>query len=143
MKFFIDSALSPIVAERLREAGYDAVHTRDYDMTSATDSSILERAAAEQRVVVSADTDFGTQLAESGHAFPSVLLFRRGVTRRPEGQAELLIADPHFSAPNANGPQPKGRAWPLADEARCSEGPVTCVLGSDSSDSWLTGSERF
>ena len=93
MKFFIDSALSPIVAERLREAGYDAVHTRDYDMTSASDSSILERAAAEQRVVVSADTDFGTQLAESGHALPSVLPFRRGVTRRPDGQAELLLAN--------------------------------------------------
>lgn len=75
MRFFIDSALSPIAAERLREAGYDAVHTRDYGMHLAADSSILERAAAEQRVVVSADTDFGAQLAESGHAPPRFFYF--------------------------------------------------------------------
>jgi predicted nuclease of predicted toxin-antitoxin system len=93
MKLLLDENLSPALSRFLIEDGYDVVHVRDRGLASVTDDVVRALAAAEERVLISADTDFGTLLARSGASEPSVVLVRRAVGRRASQQARLHIAN--------------------------------------------------
>jgi predicted nuclease of predicted toxin-antitoxin system len=93
VKFLIDNNLSPLLADALKAAGHDAVHLRDLRMQAATDHVVLEHARADERVLVSADTDFGGLLARSGASTPSVILIRRLAGRRAAEQAAIILAN--------------------------------------------------
>lgn len=50
LRFLVDNALSPVVAERLRTADHDAVHVRDYGLEAASDEEIFARAVEEDLI---------------------------------------------------------------------------------------------
>lgn len=82
MKVLLDESLSQRLCDPLVKAGHDAVHVGDLDLLSEPDEVIMQAARDSDRVLISADTDFGTLLAFSGDEWPSVLLLRgRGRTK--------------------------------------------------------------
>jgi predicted nuclease of predicted toxin-antitoxin system len=95
MKFLIDNALSPQIAESLRTVGHDAVHVRECGLQAAPDDEVFDRADEEGRIIVSADTDFGTILAVRKSFKPSIVLFRRETSHNPSNQLDLLLANLH------------------------------------------------
>ena len=62
-------------------------------MATAIDREVLAFALDEQRIVVSADTDFGELLARSNASGPSIVLFRRQGQRSASEVAALLLAN--------------------------------------------------
>lgn len=93
MKWLVDNALSPIIADLLSAAGHDAVHVRALALHAATDEVVFQAAVDQERVLISADTDFGTMLILRKATRPSVILFRHGAPRKPDDQAALLLAN--------------------------------------------------
>ncbi len=91
MRFLLDESVSPLVKEPLIEAGHDAVHLHDLGIGGAPDPVVVDTAVAESRIVMTLDTDFGELVAKAALRFPSIVLFRGEVTRRPAMQAALLL----------------------------------------------------
>jgi predicted nuclease of predicted toxin-antitoxin system len=80
------------VSWSLQQEGHDSVHVRDIGFAQASDEIIFDRAERENRILVSADTDFGTILALRGSRKPSLILFRSS-DKRPRSQAQTLLAN--------------------------------------------------
>jgi len=91
VKFLVDNAISPLIAQGLIENGYDTIHVRDIAMADAPDPEIFDIAAQQDRILISADTDFGALLALREAAKPSFILFRQ-TDKRPSSQLDFLIS---------------------------------------------------
>ena len=46
MRFLVDNAVSPLIAEGLQDKDHDAVHVREYQLQASEDKDIFDRACA-------------------------------------------------------------------------------------------------
>ena len=76
MKVLIDMNLSPDWAGFLAKAGFEAVHWSKVGSKSATDRELMQWAAENDYVVLTADLDFGAILAATHGTKPSVIQVR-------------------------------------------------------------------
>ncbi len=96
MRFLVDQCLSVELAEALTDAGHDVTHLRNLGMRRAKDLEVLELAQAEDRVLLSADTDFGALLAApTGQAPRQAGSQRRRINSAMSGPRP---AEPHHVA---------------------------------------------
>jgi predicted nuclease of predicted toxin-antitoxin system len=93
MRLLLDNNLSPRLVAVLVGVGWDVVHVGKLGLQVARDEVVLQAARDDDRILISADTDFGALLAASRAAAPSVVLVRRIIGRRVEDLAALLIAN--------------------------------------------------
>jgi predicted nuclease of predicted toxin-antitoxin system len=76
MKILVDMNLSPEWARFLAQAGFEAVHWSNVGSKSATDSELMQSAAENDHVVLTADLDFGSIPAATHGIKPSVVQLR-------------------------------------------------------------------
>lgn len=89
MKLLLDQGLPRGACEALARHGFDAVHTAEVGLPTASDEAILDWADAAGRVVVTLDADFHAILARRAATSPSVLRVRaEGL--RAEALADLV-----------------------------------------------------
>ena len=76
MRFLADMGLARSTTAFLRAQGHDAQHLRDQGLQRLSDATIIEKASAERRIILTADLDFSRIIALSGARIPSVITFR-------------------------------------------------------------------
>jgi predicted nuclease of predicted toxin-antitoxin system len=85
VKLLLDENLSPKVAEAIRnEDGIDACGVRDRGLLEATDAEVLERAFAEDRVLVTKNVADFVKLARAREIHAGIVLLEHGGLLRDE-----------------------------------------------------------
>ena len=92
MRFLIDECLPARMAELLRAAGHDCTHVYELGLGGQPDEQIMATADRENRILISADTDFGELLANSPVLAPSVILLRR-TDKEARSLAAVVLAN--------------------------------------------------
>jgi predicted nuclease of predicted toxin-antitoxin system len=75
LKLYADEGIDRQIVDALRRAGFDVAYAAETD-PSSTDDSLLGKAAAERRLLLTSDKDFGELVYRLGKANDGVVLVR-------------------------------------------------------------------
>jgi predicted nuclease of predicted toxin-antitoxin system len=94
VKFFVDECLSPTLARRLNELGFDAFHPLDIGRRGEPDRSVLRRCVEEDRILVTENADDFRGLTGRVDMHPGLIIFpsinRAGTLQLMEGVLRFL-----------------------------------------------------
>jgi predicted nuclease of predicted toxin-antitoxin system len=102
VKLLLDENISPLVAVRLRDDGVDACGIRDRGLLEATDPEVLERAFAEDRVLVTKNVADFEKLARARELHAGIVLLEAGDLRRNEQLQVVRLAIQHIEEAGAD-----------------------------------------
>jgi predicted nuclease of predicted toxin-antitoxin system len=102
MKFIVDECVGPVVARWLRSKGHDAVSVFD-DYRGVDDDEVIEKALAQESILVTSDKDFGEKVFREGKLHHGVILMRLS-DERPSVKIQVLeqLLSRHSSALSTN-----------------------------------------
>jgi predicted nuclease of predicted toxin-antitoxin system len=75
MRWLADENIQEVIIERLRAAGEDVLTVAEIDL-SATDPAVVGHAQVHNRLLLTADKDFGDLVVRQRQAIPGVVLLR-------------------------------------------------------------------
>ena len=81
MKLLADLHISPHTAQFLRSLGHDVLRVTDLLPATASDETIVERAAQDQRIILTQDLDMTAIIALSRRQYPSLVTLRLSSVR--------------------------------------------------------------
>jgi len=94
VKFFVDECLSPALARRLNELGFDAFHPLDIGRRGELDHSVLRRCVEEDRILITENPDDFRGLIDRIDMHPGLIIFpsinRAGTLQLMEGVLRFL-----------------------------------------------------
>ena len=92
VKLLVDEDLSPSVAVALCGDGINACHVRDRDILGVKDHGVLDRAYAEDRILVTANVDDFVKLARKRELHAGMILVEDATLIRDEQLAVIRAA---------------------------------------------------
>ena len=92
MRLPLDMNLPPAMASWLRSEGHDAVHLRELGLSTLPDRDVFTKAAADGRVVVTFDLDFGDIASAAIGTGSGVVLLRLRSPRQAHLRERVRIA---------------------------------------------------
>ena len=81
MRLLADLHISPRTVQFLRSLGHDVLRVTDLLPATASDETIVERAAQDQRVILTQDLDMTAIIALSRRQYPSLVTLRLSSVR--------------------------------------------------------------
>lgn len=90
MLFLADECCHAAIVAALRAAGHDVVHVQE-TQPGITDDAVVAAAAADKRILITEDKDFGELVFRQGAVLPGLILLRLTAVE-PQRKAERLLA---------------------------------------------------